>query len=143
MAEPSLSCAGAAAEAYRFTWLRTFHFPIAFRVAVGAESVELLSIQLGGAGGYEPGRLVGRSRRNLSPEEWRLLQDALARANFWKAPSLERAAGTDGAQWIFEGRTGSTYHVVDRWSPTSGPFRSLGLLFVALSRLSIPVEEVY
>lgn len=144
MAEPSLSCGEALVDVFRFTWLRTFHQPITIRVSATRNSAKLAATRLSGAGGYEPGAIVEQPHRELSPDEWRSLQDALAKAEFWALPSWRREdAGMDGARWIVEGRVSTRYHVVDRWTPDSGSFQDLGLLFIKLSRLSVPEKDVY
>jgi hypothetical protein len=144
MAEPSLSCAERAAETYRFVWLRTFDAPVAIRVESAHEAVLLTSVTLSGAGGYDPGTVVERSTRSLSLPEWNMISDALNQARFWATASWAHGNdGFDGSQWIVEGRAGSKYHLIDRWSPKSGSFYELGLLFLRLSRLDVPAEKIY
>lgn len=41
--------------------------------------------------------------------------------DFWAMPSTIEDQGLDGSQWIFEVATKNRYHVVNRWSPGSGP----------------------
>jgi hypothetical protein len=44
---------------YRFTWLRTFHRPVALRLDVKPDGSGRFVIKVcDGAGGYEPGKLV-------------------------------------------------------------------------------------
>jgi hypothetical protein len=143
MQEPSLSCGAVETEAYRFLWLRTFHAPIAVRLAVTGKMVRLASVQLSGAGGYSPGTVVDRSERMLLPAEWDQVHEALNLARFWSTSSWQPSAGADGAQWIIEGRLDSRYHVVDRWSPRAGTFRSLGLLLLRIADISVPNGDVY
>lgn len=40
----------------------------------------------------------------------------LDNANFWILSAAKLAGGVDGQEWLLEGRRGSEYHVVDRWS---------------------------
>lgn len=138
MNEPSLSCgAPSSDEAYRFLWLRSFHQPIAVRVSRAGRSYELVATALSGAGGYEPGRVVQRVRRELTEDEWRRVTHALQRISFWQMsanPPTEEI-GVDGAQWIIEGRSAS-YHVVDRWSGDDG-VAAVGDLFLDLSDIRV------
>jgi hypothetical protein len=133
--EPSLSCAAAVEERYRFLWLPTWGHPIAVRLAHTGERASLIAVELDGAGGYEPGKVARRASRSLTKEEWDAVQKALDRATFWKLPSHERSGGTDGSQLIVEGRIDRAYHAVDRWSPREGAYRDLCMLFLRLSGL--------
>jgi len=143
MLEPSLSCGHARGDTFRFTWLRSFHPPVAVRVFAGSKSAELVAIQMSGSGGYAPAAAVDQLHRALSSSEWNDLNNALAQSDFWNLPAWHGPGGLDGAQWIVEGRVGSRYHIVDRWSPESGNYRDLGLLFLKLSKFSFPDQEIY
>jgi hypothetical protein len=145
MSEPSLSCGqGTDAEIYRFTWLRTFHKPIAVRISRLKKEVQLQAIELSGAGGYSPGVVSRRVERKLSDADWESMMKQLNKVDFWKLSTRDPdLGGLDGARWIFEGRQDGKYHIVDRWSPRDGPYHELGLLFLKLSDLSIPEKEIY
>ena len=140
MAEPSLSCGESDQASYRFLWLRTWGHPIAVRIEVG-QSNTLTAVELDGRGGYEPGKVSRRVKRQLSAEEWKTLSHTLEALNFWKMPTLLPATlGLDGANWVLEGRSGREYHVVDRWSPTDDGYRDFCLMFVEFAGL-MPSEE--
>jgi hypothetical protein len=128
MGEPSLSCRVSSSEGYRFLWLRTWGHPVAIRVDVAGNRRLLTATELDGAGGYGPGKALRQSARELTDGEWRRISSALKRSDFWATPTTEHQLGFDGARWVLEGRSGTRYHVVDRWSPTHGPFRDLCLL---------------
>ena len=69
---------------------------------------------------------------------------AINAAAFWDAPTEDPGKnGEDGAQWIIEGRRQGRYHVVERWSPKSGPIRSAGEAFLRAACLSFPADEMY
>lgn len=56
---PSLFKKSGDQSTYRFTWLRTFHRPYAFRVTVAANKTATFTMKLSsGAGGYHPGQLI-------------------------------------------------------------------------------------
>jgi len=143
MSEPSLSCGpNSAHDIYRFTWLRTFHHPIAVRVTYSDGGPLLEAVELDGAGGYTPGKVIHHISKSLSPEQWKALADAIETAHYWEQPTHDTSdGGLDGAQWIIEARHVQTYHAVDRWSPFSGSYRALGLLFLKLSDLQ--PESIY
>jgi hypothetical protein len=146
MKEPSLSCGPSPGpETYRFTWLRTFHHPIAVRVSWSHKGAELTSVELGGAGGYEPGGILRKAHRPLSTEAWSDLRNSVVSLKFWAMPTrlADDSSGADGAQWILEGRRGDEYHVVDRWSPQKGRYRKVGLQFLRLAGIVVPTSEVY
>jgi hypothetical protein len=143
MAEPSLSCGSQPSDSYRFVWLRTFHAPIAIRVDLGPTQTSLTLVVLSGAGGYEPGVVVERKSRELTTQERESLLAALRAAEFWHASSWQPVGGLDGAEWVYEARRGARYHVVDRWSPKTGPFYELGRRFVALAGIQVPAGDFY
>ena len=94
--------------------------------------------------GLEPGGIRRYStswlRKSLT-QQWLA---AFESAGFWNLPTLADANGTDGAHWIFEGVRNGKYHVIDRWSPSSGdPIREIGLLGLKLARFRIRPTEVY
>ena len=143
MEEPSLSCGALEeTETYRFLWLRTFHNPIAVRVFRRGEEYGLEAVILDGAGGYEPGHVSRRVTKALSGDQWRTVIAKLEEVQLWQMPTHEdKIVGTDGAQWIVEGRRDGRYHVVDRWIGTDG-LKAVGRLFVDLAGLN-DVEPVY
>jgi hypothetical protein len=144
MSEPSLSCGPIKdSDDYRFTWLRSFHKPIAVRISRSKNEVYLKATELSGAGGYSPGEISRRVEKSVSEADWESVLKLLGKVDFWNLPTREERLGLDGAEWIFEGRQDGKYHIVDRWSPKDGPYHELGLLFLKLSGLSIPEKEIY
>ncbi len=148
MNEPSLSRFPGDVESYRFLWLRTFHPPIAVRAKYSGGEGWLVSKQLDGKGGYEPGKLVANERRPLAAAEWSTLLKHVQRASFWAlspiTPELIKVIGLqlDGAFWIIEGLEDGRYHVVDRFSgPGQDEFRACCLYLLQLSGLK--VDRIY
>jgi hypothetical protein len=145
--EPSLSDASVGSESvYRFTWLRTFHHPIAVRITVHADGTGTLTTKMAnGAGGYKPGNLIANANRNLGAGEVRHVLEIVDRMAFWRMPPDEQEfGGPDGAQWIFEGSSRGAYRVIDLWSPKEGPLRELGLyLALTLGKLDVSAETIY
>jgi hypothetical protein len=137
----------AGADSYRFLYLRTFHAPISVRVQRIGERWLLSARVLSGHGGYEPGHVVTRIDRELSPPEIELLQRRLRAADYWGEPWVnEDVLGVDGAQWVLEGRRGADYRLLDIWSPESVHyrlFREMCISFLDLAHVRPSEEELY
>jgi hypothetical protein len=133
MSEPSLSCGQPEGEVYRFLWLRTWGRPVAVRITKDRRNATIAAVELDGAGGYEPGKVRRRTRRKLTDLEWKAISEGITALTFWSMPTETEESGADGAQWVLEGRNGSRYHVVDRWTPKSGAYRELCLQMLRLS----------
>lgn len=138
MNEPSLFCGDRLEESYRFLWLHVYARPVAVRVSRTKDGAELEAIELSGSGGYDPGVVTQRIKRQLLAAEWQTLEQMLARADFWRLPTREERIGADGAVWVTEGRRGNTYHVVDRWWPDNPNYIALGRFFMDLSGMTFP-----
>ena len=145
-------------ETYRFLWLRTFHHPISVRLDVNPNGTSMLTTKTtSGQGGYEPGTLVVNKKRALTKEQTDWFLDRIAELGFWGLPAFEKPhegigpngektveIGLDGAQWILEGIKDGKYQVTDRWSPNTGPVRTLGIIMVIdLAKLKLLYEDVY
>jgi len=146
--EPSLFelASNPLSHSYRFLWLRTFNHPIAIRVDIKPDGTGTLMIKMAsGAGGYAPGTLIENTSQALDETQIRSFLALVDRVNFWTVPNpVDDQAGTDGSQWIIEGLKSGKYHVVDRWTPESGPAYDLGVFFVFdLAKMSLPKREVY
>ena len=146
--EPSLfsMAADPAAEAYRFTWLRSFHHPIAVRLTPQPDGTGVLTVKsASGAGGFRPGVLSQNTSLPLTRKQTQRFLLRLQQLKFWSLPNpVNDQKGTDGSQWIMEGVNKGRYHVVDRWTPRSGPVRELGeMLAFELAKLTIPKSEIY
>ena len=106
-------------EIYRFTWLRTFHNPIAVRIEKNGNNINLYWKLCNGAGGYEPGKLVLDKQKSIDIQIWNEFISRLSSINFWTLRTKELSFGVDGSKWILEGKSSNRYHVVDRWSPNA------------------------
>ena len=118
MREPILYLENGSNEIYRFTWLRTFHNPIAIRIEKNGHDYILFWKQCSGAGGYEPGNIEVSTQRVISKVQWDKFKSKVHTLNFWNMNTNEgETLGTDGSRWILEGKEANKYHVVDRWTP--------------------------
>ena len=123
---------------FRFTWLRTFHNPVAVRIEKQNGTYLLTWKVADGAGGYAPGKLITNESKVISMEEWDSFIRLLGRANFRQMPVKSRERmGTDGAQWIIEGMQNGKYHVVDRWTPENSDYEKCGSYLLGLTGLKI------
>lgn len=126
---------------YRFTWLRSFHHPIAIRITTQTTGYRLIAKELDSAGGYEPGSVLRRADLTLSQKQFAVAARLLQRPETWRpSPSTDR--GRDGAEWVIEAADDG-YRVTRRWSPSSGPVRDVGLEFLRLTGWQVPPDEIY
>lgn len=130
----SASPTGSARLTYRFTWLRTFDPPVMVRVDVAPNGVmQLTAKQLSGQGGYDPGRLVKRTVRNLTGDEAAKLNAAILASSVFDSPETNCRGGADGSRWIFEANDHGRYRYVNRWTPDESPVRDVGRLLLSFT----------
>lgn len=140
----SLSCGAAPDPAYRFTYLRSFHHPVVVQIDTAGGSERWLSAwESSGAGGYEPGTVVQRSRRRLPPEEWADFQRRLVAADVCAQDAVVASTAHDGASWLVEVREQGAYCVAGRQSPRDGALRDLGMFFLDASGFVKNRSELY
>lgn len=150
--EPSLwesSKQSSTNQIYRFLWLRSFHHPIAVRLNINPDGTGTLTTKVcGGAGGYEPGKLIVNRSQKVAADRVKWFLDQVDEEQYWSLPSEEEkdpnTVELDGAQWIVEAVKDGNYKVVDRWSPEKGPIKRLGLTFlIDFAKLKLLYQEVY
>lgn len=122
-------------ECYRFTWLRTFHHPVVLRIDGQADGTGKFRIKVtDGAGGYEPGKLVRNETKNWDERMMKMIRGRFLSEKFFEIPAYEEGAlGCDGSEWIIEAVRDGKYHIVSRWSPESGPVRTLGMQMIEIA----------
>jgi len=127
---------------FRFTWLRTFHNPIVIRLENNNDTISLYWKVCDGAGGYSPGKLIINERKKLTQKDWENFISKVKSINFWNLQTVENEfLGTDGAQWILEGKEFKKYHVVDRWS--GGKIGPICIDLLKLTDLKIKDDDIY
>jgi len=142
--EPVLFNRRTSKEVYRLTWLRTFHNPVAITIEKDGEQYSLYWKVCNGKGGYEPGQLTIDESKEISKEEWDNFKTLLQKANFWEIKSVDREMPMDdGAQWIFEGISSNTYHVVDRQSPRNNEYFNCGDYLIEMTEMDISNDDKY
>lgn len=146
MTEPSLSEASKdkTRVAYRFLWLRTRNHPIAIRLTIRPDGTGFLTGKMAsGTGGYEPGTLSQNNSIEVSKPQVQQFLALLRKTAFWAMQTEEMTGGNDGAEWILEGVQGGSYHVVERWSPGKDNYSRVCIYVLELSKISVPVKDVY
>ncbi len=138
--EPSLACA-TRVPVYRFLWVRSFQGPMSVRVERHADTWRLVAAELvPGDGKHSDTRRVARM---LTRDEARRLDEALARAELFEAPSRAKVDGLDGAQWVVEARDGDRYRRHDEWSPSDGPVREIGETLLSMTGWRFQPHQIY
>lgn len=142
--EPVLFNKNSSKEVYRFTWLRTFHNPIAIRIEKDSNGYFIAWKVCNGAGGYDPGKLITDKRMPLSENDWNKFQGFLNNIDFWNLKNIPNIPGNDGSHWILEGKTPNKYQVIDRWSPNENNdyFQACNFL-ISLTGLKIRNSDKY
>jgi len=127
---------------YRFTYLRTFDDPIVIRIENDNDTISIHWKVSDGAGGYEPGEIIESESKKLSAEDWELIENKIDSIDFWNLPTVETGLmGTDGSQWILEGKTLGQYKVVDRWC--GGKISSVCRELIELTDLKLKKDDIY
>lgn len=145
MNEPVIHLDNSQNEIYRFTWLRTFHNPITIRVEKKGEEYFLFWKVCNGAGGYAPGVLIINRQKTIDKLTWDKFRAMIDKATFWNMATIDSdIGGTDGAQWILEGKNQNKYHVTERWSPNkkSEYYKCCDFL-ISLTDLNIKGNDKY
>ena len=129
-------------EIYRFTYLRTFDNPIVIGLENTNDTITIYWKVSDGAGGYEPGSIIENRDKRLTIAEWEKFESKVKSINFWDLPTTEKGLlGTDGSQWILEGKQLGKYHVIDRWC--GGRIKSLCKELIELTDLKIEEKDIY
>ena len=129
-------------EVYRFTWLRSFHKAMSFRLTITPAGTGQLSVtRTNGAGGYDPGSIDLKKNVEIQNSDVEALRNGLKDMGFWLMPAKEETRGMDGAEWLLESVSGGLYHLVVRWSPQDGKFRDWAMSLMILG--NVELGEIY
>ncbi|MDB4924074.1 hypothetical protein [Mucilaginibacter sp.] len=142
MNEPVIYKHKSGVNSYRFTWLRSFHHPIAIRINKN-NNVYSIYWKMSDNGKYE--KLVTDKHKIISKATWDLFESKLKQLDYWKmGTNSNERSGMDGAQWILEGKKANTYHLIVRWSPESkSKYYQCCDYLIGLTDLKIPAREKY
>ena len=144
MGEPPIGHVPPGDQVFRFLWLRSFHKPFLVQVEKRGDVAELVVKSLDGPWSRKRvSTLAYEKRTKISSDAWDRLA-AMRRDAFWGQPSSDPAEmGDDGAMWILEGSSWGEYHIVERWTPTEGAFREMGIAMLELAGVNVAAERVY
>jgi len=130
-------------DEYRFTWLRSFDYPVVIRIekrgdiyTVYWKEWDFYNKQI---------KRITDGQKNINKEIWDRFMNKLSHTNFWNMDINDpNEQGLDGAEWTLEGKSSSKYHVVERWSPKSSTdyFQCCDYL-IGLTDLQIPENRKY
>ena len=168
MKEPSLMRNPKSADAFalRFTWLRSFHDPIAVRIWRDGAQYQIRAVRLARQQDYRPGAASKDTTRALTKEVLSEIQRLNKDRELWKPlneqEELAMSGGLDGSRWIFERLNGQDYSMIDLWSPKdSGPkeykkagvdvskvrdfkeFVRVGLYLLRITKLTPKEDDIY
>lgn len=136
MKEPSLITQPKSADVFalRFTWLRSFHDPIAIRIWREGTEYRVRAVRLVKQQDYSLGPTASDTTRNLTKDELSEIQRLTGSKNLWKPLSEDEeilmSSLNDGSAWIFERRSQQGYSMMDLRSPnyfTPEKFKEFGL----------------
>lgn len=103
-------------DVYRFTLLPTWGDPRCAVVTKRGSNTDIQFVRLDGDGGYDPGKLVEKVKRELKPDEIQKFFALFEALNFAKQSTEDPVLGLDGSQWILERLKDGEYHIVVRWT---------------------------
>jgi hypothetical protein len=142
--EPTLLNYSGNIEIFRFTWLRTFHNPIAIRIQKQNDTISLILKVSNGQGGYNPGHIITDKTINITITEWNNFINKIEQIDFWNLSVRDPGMlGNDGAEWILEGVFKNKYHFTTRWSPGQSEYGKCCRYLIELSKIEIPKEDQY
>ncbi len=127
---------------YRFTWLRSFHHPIAIRIE-RFENELMLYWKVGkGAGDYEPLGLKKSGKKKLSLNDWIEFEKLINKSNFESLPNEKYIPMTDGASWTLERKSSDSYKAHHSNYP-SKEIKEACLFLLSLTKIKIKEADKY
>jgi hypothetical protein len=142
--EPNLYINNSGDEIYRFTWIRSFHNPIAIRFQKHNNSYILYTKEMVNNGGYILQEIKVNTEEKLTAYEWNNFKEKIDRLNFWNVPANDpNPESHDGAQWILEARVKNNYHFAERNMPEDNNYRACCKYLLSLTKLKIPEKDQY
>lgn len=150
---------------FRFTWLRSFHDPIAIRIWKAKDGHRMRVVRLAHQNDHSPDRIVVDITRELKKDEWQTLEKTMDVPSLQKplsdAEDYAAMVGNDGAMWIYETCANQKYQVLEFWCLKEyGPkhyeflhnpkqvrdtaaLLQFSLQLLKLANLKIPAHELY
>jgi hypothetical protein len=130
-------------QIFRFVWLPSGYSTVTVILRdFGHKRYELQAKRLDGTGGVsgDPGRLVADTSFPLTEYEWTYIFNSIRRSGYYSEDGIPPGSfGPAGGQWVLEWEGNSSYHYVDRWTPSeygpTGTFRAVGEWLLRRSKL--------
>jgi hypothetical protein len=127
---------------YRFTWLRTFHQPIAIRIEKNDNKI-MLYLKVGkGAGGYQPQGLKKSGKKKLSLKEWIEFERLIKESNFDSLPNETYIPMLDGATWTLERKSFESFKACNSNEP-SKEIEDACLYLLNLTNIKVKEDDKY
>jgi hypothetical protein len=127
---------------YRFTWLRSFHHPIAIRIEK-VENEIMLYWKVGkGAGGYEPEGLKKSGKKKLSLKKWIEFEGIVKASNFDSLPNEKYIPMNDGATWTLERKKHESFKAHHSNSPSEEISKAC-LYLLDLTNIKVKDDDKY
>jgi hypothetical protein len=127
---------------YRFTWLRSFHHPIAIRIEKNENEIMLYWKVGKGAGGYEPKGLKKSGKKKLSSKEWIVFERLINDSNFDSLQNKKYIPMTDGATWTLERKKPESFKAHNTNSP-SREISKACLYLLDLTKIKVKDDDIY
>jgi hypothetical protein len=102
---------------YRFMWVPSFDPTRVVSVRMEAGRPVISGKLSRHRGRYTADDLGKSTKRFLTPDEWKLLNQRMENAGIWEQPDPPRVPGLDGSTWFVEARRAGTYRFHRVWSP--------------------------
>ena len=130
------------ATIYRFTWLRSFHHPIAIRIEKSENEIILYWKVGKGAGGYEPKGLKKSGKKKLNPKDWTEFERLIKDSNFDSLPNNKYIPMTDGATWTIERKTSESFKAHNTNWPNK-EIKDACLYLLDLTKIKVKDDDKY
>jgi hypothetical protein len=127
---------------YRFTWLRSFHHPIAIRIEKNENKIMLYWKVGKGAGGYKLKGLRKSGKKRLSLKKWTQFERLVKESNFDSLPNEKYIPMTDGATWTLERKNSELFKVHNTNLPSKEISRAC-LYLLDLSNIKVKDDDKY
>lgn len=143
--EPILYSYSGEKEIYRFTWIRSFDYPVSIRLQKKDDQINLVIKITDGLGGYDPGKIKLDTTISVDKEEWEIFKSLLKKAKFWEISTKDDVVGRDGSEWILEGIDNKKYHWATRWSPSDRDidFKNVCEYLIKLTSINFESKLIY
>lgn len=129
-------------EIYRFTWLRSFHHPIAIRLENTNDKYYLFWKVGKGNGGFKPKGILEESKKEITKQEWEIFETLIEKEEYINIRNFQSYIIGDGSRWTLEAKNDGDYKVKSTCRPSLDLYKSC-MYLIKLTGLIIPEKEDY